>query len=283
MRHGFLLVDKPRGPTSHDVVAAVRRVLSERKIGHLGTLDPAASGLLVLAVGAKALRVVEFFMGLPKEYEAEVTFGAVSTTYDADGTIERIEPKPGWGVPSEEDVRRVIRDRFLGRIAQVPPAYSAVKVGGERAYRKMRQGKSVQLPERSVQITVCDILTYVYPVLKLRVACGAGTYIRSLAHDLGTELRCGGDLSALRRTRVGEWAVAGALAPERVTWTDVTPLKEIMKPFPRLDLNDREALAVKQGRDIDGVLLSEVIGWYEGLPVAILEPVMGGVHARKVL
>ncbi|PIR53491.1 tRNA pseudouridine(55) synthase TruB, partial [Candidatus Peregrinibacteria bacterium CG10_big_fil_rev_8_21_14_0_10_49_10] len=173
MRHGFLLIAKPVGPTSHDIVSQVRRTLGEKKIGHLGTLDPAASGLLVLAVGAKALKVVEFFGDLHKEYCVGVRFGTVSTTYDREGVLEEITPKPGWNIPKLEDVRRMIAERFIGKISQVPPSYSAVQVGGERAYRKMRQGKGVHLPARTVQIDACTITSYTYPDLTLQVACGS--------------------------------------------------------------------------------------------------------------
>src|SRR3989339_527081 len=136
MRHGFLLIHKPVGPTSHDVVQAVRRRLNEGKIGHLGTLDPAAEGLLVLAVGAKALKGIELFSDLPKEYRAHIHFGATSTTYDREGVIERWSPVAGWHAPDEITIRSIIGSRFLGKIQQVPPAHSAVKIGGRRAYRQ---------------------------------------------------------------------------------------------------------------------------------------------------
>ncbi|MDD5623532.1 MAG: tRNA pseudouridine(55) synthase TruB [Candidatus Peribacteraceae bacterium] len=285
MRHGFLLVHKPAGPTSHDIVAEVRRALSERDIGHLGTLDPAAEGLLVLAVGAKALKVVELFTHLPKEYEATVRLGAMSTTYDREGVIEEWSPVPGWQPPSEVDLRGVLEARFVGRIKQVPPLASAVKVGGERAYRKMRQGKTVDLPERSVEVTRCAIARYAYPELVLSVRCGSGTYIRSLAHDLGQVLRCGGYLTALTRTAVGEWKLAQAVAPRVAKWTDVLPLKEVLTAFPRTELTDAQEEDVRHGRDIPLDVSPDTIGWHGGLPVALLIPAKDGsrrAHARKV-
>lgn len=283
MRHGFLLIDKPEGPTSHDTVAQVRRVLGERDIGHLGTLDPAASGLLVLAVGKKALKVIELFTDAPKEYEAEVRLGAVSSTYDREGVIEEVTPKPGWEIPPIEEMQRVIRDRFLGRFLQVPPAHSAVKVGGTRAYRKAQRGQSVDVPARTVLVTACDILSYAYPVVQLRIACGSGTYIRSLAHDLGQALRCGGYLRALRRTSVSEWRVESAVKPEVATWANVIPLKDVTTGFPRRDLTAEEAEEIRHGRDIEGTVTPNTIGWADGLPVALLEPLDGNTHARKVL
>src|SRR3990167_7062146 len=133
MRHGFLLVDKPAGFTSHDAVAIVRRRLSEKGIGHLGTLDPAATGLLVLAVGRKALKVVHLFAELPKEYIASVRFGAVSSTYDREGVITEQAPMPGWTEPDQVTIQNLIADRFMGRVRQAPPAFSAISIGGKRA------------------------------------------------------------------------------------------------------------------------------------------------------
>ncbi len=284
MRHGFLLINKPCGPTSHDIVATIRRVLSEKSIGHLGTLDPAAEGLLVLAVGAKALKVVELFQGLSKEYIASVRLGAVSTTYDREGVIEQLEPKPGWVALEAAALRRLIAEKFTGRIAQVPPAASAVHIGGERAYRKMRQGRAVDLPPRDVMIDECTVLSYEHPDLLLRVRCGSGTYIRSLAHDLGQALHCGGYLSALRRTRVGGWSIEHAIAPGEACWTSVTPLKEVLHSFPRIDLAEKEMEDLRHGKNIGHTISGMTIAWYAELPVAILEATPdGAAHGRKVL
>lgn len=283
MRHGFLLVDKPTGMTSHDAVAIVRRTLGERSVGHLGTLDPAATGLLVMAAGAKALKVVQLFGDLDKEYEAGVHFGVVSTTYDREGTMERILPPMGWSPPTEEDVRRAIRDRFVGRITQIPPAYSAIKIGGERAYRKARQGRDVEMPERTVNIDACDVVAYEYPHLTLRVRCGSGTYIRSLAHDLGQVLRAGGYLESLRRTKVGEWLVENAKAPDEVAWGNVLPLKDILANRPRYTLTGADYEDLRCGRNIEAEVAEDTIGWYDDLPVAILVPAPDGTaHARRV-
>lgn len=286
MRHGFLLIDKPIGFTSHDAVAVVRKTLGEKKVGHLGTLDPAASGLLVLAVGSKALKVVELFTDLHKEYEAGVRFGSVSTTYDAEGTLEEVSRTPGWPEPSTTDIQNAIRDKFIGKIQQVPPAYSAIKVGGERAYRKMRQGKDVQLLARTVEIDYCTISSYEYPDLSLHVECGSGTYIRSLAHDLGEVLRCGGHLSSLRRTKVGGWDVSDAVHPEKVAWAHVQPLKDVLASFDSVEISPEEAINLSHGRSIKREVKPDVIAWCEGLPIAILLPLKDGsreTRARKVL
>lgn len=273
MRHGFLLVDKPVGPTSHDIVYGVRKRLNERDIGHLGTLDPAASGLLVLAVGAKALKVIELFSGLPKEYEADITFGAISTTYDSAGVIDQIEQKPGWSVPDIPILNRTIEDRFIGNIEQVPPAHSAIHVDGKRAYDLARAGNAISMKPRNVTIEQCDVVSYDYPHLKLNIRCSSGTYIRSLAHDLGHLLRCGAYLSGLRRTRVGEWSVEHAVPPEDTKWSDILPLKDIMAGFPRMELNDEEMRDISHGKTMNRVSDRESIAWYDGYPVAILIPV----------
>jgi tRNA pseudouridine55 synthase len=284
MRHGFLLINKPIGPTSHDIVAIVRRVLPEQHIGHLGTLDPAAEGLLVLAVGSKALKVVELFKGLPKAYEAEVRLGAVSTTYDREGMITETPAKPGWEMPEPAAVQRMLNEKFTGKIAQVPPAASAIHIGGERAYRKMRQGRSVDLPPRDVTITECTLVAYTHPDVRLFVRCGSGTYIRSLAHDFGAALRIGGYLSALRRTEVGGWRFEHAVAPERARWTDVLPLKEVLKSFPGVTLTAEEARDLSFGKNIAYQVTPDTIAWCDDLPIAILEPTEDGkAHGRKVL
>lgn len=283
MRHGFLLIDKPTGPTSHDAVQTVRRTLPEKSAGHIGTLDPGASGLLVLAVGAKALKVIEFFNGLTKEYEAEVTFGSISSTYDKDGVIETVEPKAGWTVPDEVQLRRAIEERFIGKISQVPPAHSAIHVDGTRAYELARKGIEVEMKARTVQIDRCDIISYTYPKAVLRVSCGSGTYIRSLAHDLGEMMRCGAYLSALRRTKVGSWDVSNAVAPEDVTWAHVLPLKEVLKDLPKLELDVSEMEDIRHGRTIKRTIEGETFAWFEDLPVAVLIPAGFNARPRKVL
>ncbi|HLD63336.1 MAG TPA: tRNA pseudouridine(55) synthase TruB [Candidatus Peribacteraceae bacterium] len=285
MKHGFLLIDKPTGPTSHDVVDQVRRVLPERSAGHLGTLDPAASGLLVMAVGSKALKVVELFQDLPKAYIADVELGAVSTTYDSEGVIEALTPKPGFTSPEEGAIATIIAAHFVGDIQQVPPNFSAVHVEGRRAHELARQGKEMTLPARHVRVTECKIMEYRYPCLKLSVACGSGTYVRSLAHDLGQKLRCGGYLKHLLRTQVGEWSVDMAVPPEGVTWADVIPLKEVLLRFDRLDLSDEEAEAISHGRGIKHQVKPDVIAWHEEKPIAILIPAKDGsamARPRKV-
>lgn len=289
MRHGFLLIDKPIGPTSHDVVAQVRRALHEPKIGHLGTLDPLASGLLVLAVGAKALKVVEFFGALQKEYVAEIRCGATSTTYDAEGVIEEQPRKAGWEPPVDASrIQTLIDDHFVGCIRQVPPVYSAVHVGGERAYRKAMRGEHVELKAREVTIQHCTVIGYDFPCMSLRVRCDSGTYIRSLAHDLGQKLRCGAYLTSLRRTMVGDWSLEKARSADVASFGDVVPLKEILRCFPGTEVTESQKVDLLCGRSIFGACHDRqpFVAWFCGLPIAFLEPskqAAGMLKPRKVL
>lgn len=289
MRHGILLIDKPEGLTSHDIVARVRRILPESHVGHLGTLDPLATGLLVLFIGKKALKVIELFQGLGKTYEARITFGKVSATYDREGPIEDVPPKKGWSPPTEKQLLELLRTHFTGDHLQTPPSHSAIHIDGERAYEIIRKnpGALFSLPPRHVQIEKMQLLSYAYPVAALRIQCSSGTYIRSLAHELGELLRCGAYLENLRRTKVGQWKLEDAHSLEKFSWAHVIPLKEILASFPRLDLSEEEWQEIEHGRSIPHSLGSDpVIGWYEDLPVSILErdpKTPGKAHPKKVL
>ena len=202
----ILLIDKPAGMTSFGVVARVRRVLSERagkkvKVGHTGTLDPFATGLMILMVGKGTKRAGEF-LKLDKEYEAVIRLGATSSTGDPEGEITKRNVKE----PSEEEVKKVIQD-FTGRITQRVPRYSAVKIGGRRAYKLAREGVEVEMPEREVEIYELEVLEYKWPFLRIRAAVSSGTYIRTLGEDIGEKLGVGGYLTELRRTKVGKYGV----------------------------------------------------------------------------
>jgi tRNA pseudouridine55 synthase len=206
---GFLLVDKAGGWTSHDVVARVRGLLKERKIGHAGTLDPMATGLLLLAVG-KTTRLLRYVQQLPKTYVARMIMGVATDTLDADGAVLAREPMP----VSEEEVRSASR-RFVGTIQQIPPMVSAVRLGGRRLYELARQGREVERAARTVQVFDLDIIEFSpcdYPEVTLRVRCGSGTYIRTLADDIARALGGRAHLSSLRRHRIGSHAVDQAHA-----------------------------------------------------------------------
>ena len=212
---GILLVDKPASWTSHDVVAKVRSLLKKEsgqkiKVGHTGTLDPFATGLLILVIGSYTKRAAEFSK-MDKTYEAELTLGATSTTGDTEGEIT---PKSAQK-PSEQAIREVL-GQFEGQIMQTPHAYSAVKVGGQRAYSLARQGKEVKLEPRQVTVYRLEVLGYRYPKLKIVTEVSSGTYIRSLAEDIGEKLGTGAYLSTLRRTSVGSFQVTAALGPDKI-------------------------------------------------------------------
>lgn len=203
---GFLVIDKPQGWTSHDVVAKMRGILKERKIGHLGTLDPLATGVLVLAVGRDATKQVSHYMGVDKDYEGEFELGKTSDTYDSEGKVV----ETGFDVTqlSEEQVKEALAT-FWGKTLQMPPAFSAKKVGGKKAYQLARAGKTVELQPKEVEMDG-EVLEWKPPFVRFRVKVSSGTYIRSLVHDLGQFLGCGAILTQLRRTRVGEFTLKEA-------------------------------------------------------------------------
>lgn len=208
---GILLVDKPPEWTSHDVVAKVRGILGQPRIGHTGTLDPAATGLLVLCAG-QATRLVEFMTAHDKDYEGEIRLGATTTTDDAEGdvVVERSVP------PLESVDFAGLAKQFTGEIQQVPPSFSAVKVGGQRAYAMARKGQDVQLEPRTVAIYSLELSPLEPDRLAVRISCGSGTYVRSLARDIGAAIGCGAHLASLRRTRVGAFDVGEATTLEEL-------------------------------------------------------------------
>lgn len=205
----FLLVNKPKGMTSHDVVDAVRRARGVRRVGHGGTLDPLATGLLIIGVGG-ATKNLRDVLTLPKTYEATVTLGATSTTDDAEGVVRRTENGGRGKRPSRERVTRILA-RYHGEIMQTPPAYAAIKIGGRRAYERARKGEEVRLAPRRVTIHRLELLGYDYPTLRIRAEVSAGTYIRALARDIGAALGTGGYLTELTRTRIGPYRLENSV------------------------------------------------------------------------
>lgn len=228
MPDGFFLVDKPSGMTSHDVVAAVRRLLKTRdskiitRVGHAGTLDPLATGLLIVGVGAgtKALTRV---LKLPKTYEADVTLGATSSTDDREGTLS---PQVVLRPPSTTDLTNAVQ-KLTGPLQQTPPAYSAIKIRGVPAYRRVRRGESVTLAPREITVSAAELLAYTYPTAQIRWAVSSGTYIRSLARDLGEALGTGAYLSTLRRTTIGPFRVDEATVLSALSPSDLRPLSDL--------------------------------------------------------
>lgn len=209
---GVLLINKPLHRTSHDVVQALRRTLGERRIGHVGTLDPLAEGLLVACVG-RATKIVRFLTGLDKTYEAEITLGRTTTTFDGEG----IDPNAPSSMVEDMTVDRLTEAlrQFEGCITQQVPAYSAVRVNGEPLYKKARRGEEVAPPSREITITEIRLLGFDNPRVRISVTCTSGTYIRTLADDIGRVLGCGAYLSHLRRTRVGHFDLAAAMTLEQ--------------------------------------------------------------------
>lgn len=200
-------INKPSGMTSHDVVAIVRRKTGIKRVGHGGTLDPFATGVLVIAVEREYTRQLSQYVKGDKEYEAEVTLGANSTTDDVDGEIEEKQVKKK---PDINEIETALRP-FIGTIMQTPPIYSAIKIQGKPAHRRVRKGETVVMESRQVEIKSIEIISYEYPILKLRIATGPGVYIRAIARDLGEKLHTGGYLSALKRTRVATFDINSAL------------------------------------------------------------------------
>ncbi|MBT4758229.1 MAG: tRNA pseudouridine(55) synthase TruB [Opitutae bacterium] len=208
---GVLLVDKPQGMTSHDIVARMRRVFRIKKIGHAGTLDPMATGLLLILVG-KATKVSQFLMSMDKEYTGTVKLGEATDSQDADGEIVETKPVP---VLTQADVEKVMAT-FMGDQYQTPPMFSAKKVNGQKLYKLARQGKTIEREARVIHVSRYDILNFNLPEVSVIVGSSKGTYIRTLAHDLGERLGCGGHLSALRRTQVGKFRIEDANTLEEI-------------------------------------------------------------------
>ncbi len=215
MFDGILLVDKPKGWTSHDVVAKVRNILKKEagkkvKVGHTGTLDPMATGLLVLVIGNYTKRAAEFSK-LDKIYETTVKLGETSSTGDAEGEITPVSDT----MPQEKTVLETL-EGFRGEIEQIPPAYSAIKIGGKKAYDLAPKGKEVKLEPREIKIYGITDIKYEYPLISFTAKVSSGTYIRSLAQDIGDKLGTGAHLTALRRTEIDKFSVAGSISPTDV-------------------------------------------------------------------
>ncbi len=208
----MLLVDKPKGMTSHDVVDVVRKATGEKRVGHAGTLDPNATGLLIVGVGREETRKLEdLTKNTKKTYIADIFLGEEKDTDDSEGkTVSESKVKP-----SLEKVESAVNG-FVGEQEQTPPAYSAIKLGGKKAYELARKGEIVKIKPRGITIYRADILEYEYPILKVEFEVSAGTYIRSIAHDIGRKLKTFGFLKELRRTRIGEFSVEAAKSLEEI-------------------------------------------------------------------
>lgn len=286
MNSGILLVDKPQGITSHDVVARTRRLAGTRRVGHAGTLDPMATGLLVLGVNG-ATRLLHYLVGLDKEYLATIRLGVGSSTDDAEGELldaasaDRVEAIDAAAVAAGIA-------KLTGVIEQVPSAVSAIKVDGKRAYQRVRDGEQVELKARTVTISAFEVLgsrrVDGFLDLDVRVECSSGTYIRALARDLGADLGVGGHLTALRRTRIGRFSVAGAsvlddldVGAALIGAADAAELA-----LPVMHVTAQQAVDLGHGKRIDA---GDAPATERGAPIAAVAdaPDAGGAGARRLV
>lgn len=287
--HGLLVLDKPSGLTSRQAVDRVQRWFPRgTRLGHTGTLDPLATGVLVLCVG-NATRLTEYVQQMTKTYHAGVRLGARSDTDDADGRLEPVaDPRP----PDVGTLSRCLQ-QFVGVIDQVPPAYSAVRIAGQRAHQLARRGQDLALQARSVRIYSIELVAYQYPDLRLIVRCGKGTYIRSLARDLGDRLGCGAYLTALRRTQVGSFTVAAAVpldADAAAARAALLPVAAAVADLPGLTLAAADVRRLRQGQVVlqtsfagpaGEVAVFDETGGLVG--IAVWEPGRRQLRAAKIL
>ncbi len=287
--NGFLIVNKPAGMTSHDAVNAVRRMSGTRRVGHAGTLDPMATGVLVLALGA-ATRLVQFIDGSDKTYRATLRLGETTTTYDADGDL--VERRPVTVSPAEIEAALA---GFRGPIAQIPPMYSAVKVKGHKLYKLARQGKEIERAARPITIYRLDVLAWALPDVTIEVVCSAGTYIRSLAHDVGQVLGCGAHLTALIRTAAGDFRLEDAYTLEALDElaqagrlaAALLPPEAVLTALPVIALTPEQEQAVRFGQTVmlDGAPAGTLAQARDaaGRLVAVMFPLEPGVWRPKIV
>ncbi|MFL5560948.1 MAG: tRNA pseudouridine(55) synthase TruB [Gemmatimonadaceae bacterium] len=242
-RDGLLLVDKPAGMTSHDVVDRARRALGTRRIGHAGTLDPFATGLLVLLVG-RATRLLPYVDGEPKVYDATIRFGAETTTDDVTGDITATAP------PSTHEAVERALGTLTGEIDQVPPAFSAKQIGGQRAYVAARRGAALELPPSRVRVDSWQLAGWDGADLRARITCGGGTYIRALARDLGRATGSAAHLAALRRIAGGRFTVGDAVSAKAIDETALRPAVDALPDVPRIRMDGDARARVARGMTI---------------------------------
>ena len=274
---GILVVDKPAGITSHDVVDRLRRLTGIDKVGHLGTLDPIATGVLPVALG-RATRLAQFFLHRDKTYEGVIRFGFATDTYDREGT-RTTDEKP-FGGNLEEAIRSL-----TGSLDQIPPPYSAKKIGGVASDKLARRNQAVGMAPSKVEVERFEVVALNPPLMTFRVVCSPGTYIRSLAHDLGQLLGCGAHLTALRRTRSGDFRIQDAVGLDKLSAKNIIPLDRLLPGMPRIEVSGLEETKVVHGNEIRGVADGQFARIFnkkgEFLAVAFVEN--GWVRPRLVL
>lgn len=245
---GVLVIDKPPGMTSHDVVDRVRKTFGTRKVGHGGTLDPDATGVLIVGIG-RATRFLTYSQGAPKRYSAVARFGVATSTQDASGEVIRESDAN----VSEDQVRDALGS-FKGTTEQIPPMVSAVKVGGEALYKKARRGEDIERPARAVTIYALELREFVpgeRPEATIDVTCSGGTFVRTLVHDLGERLGCGAHLKTLRRTEAGGFSTEDAIRLEDVTQDSLRPLADAVRQLAIRAPGDEDAESIAHGRALE--------------------------------
>ena len=282
--NGLINLNKPVGPSSFQMIAQLRRLTGERKLGHAGTLDPLASGVLPICVG-KAVRLSEYLQTDHKVYEAEVTFGVRTTTDDAEGQVIARQPV----TLTREEVESVLRE-FVGEQEQVPPQFAAIKIGGRPLYKSARRGQTIDVPPRHINIERLTLLSWDSPRAQVEVACSKGTYIRALARDLGQRTGCGAYLSALTRTQCGAFSLRDAVSIETLAgdWrTHLLPMDFGLQHWAAVRLDDAQIKRILNGLSVESdEQFATPVRAYDGLGqfVAVLKfnPAHGTLRHEKV-
>jgi len=249
--HGILNINKPAGKTSRDVVNIIQRLVRPAKTGHAGTLDPLATGVLVCPVG-HGTKLIEYVQRMPKTYEACFLLGRQSDTEDIEGNVQLLDDSPQ---PSSDQIEAILPN-YMGTIDQVPPAFSALKVAGKRAYDLARQGKQVELASREIEVYAIEITAYTYPELRVRIECGSGTYVRSLGRDIARDLGTEAVMSELVRTAIGPFQIADAIEPDdqlsRGTLNAaLQPTSLAVAQLPQVTIDPEQIVRLSQGKLID--------------------------------
>ncbi len=282
MRDGLLLVDKPAGPTSHDIVAVVRRTLQMKRVGHAGTLDPFATGLMVVLVG-RATRLCQYMVGLAKRYSGNIRLGQTTDTDDSTGSITGQDDS--WRTVDESVLNDSVA-KLVGRYLQRPPAYSARRVDGQRAYRLARRGDPVKLESREVEVTRFEVTARQGSDISFRCEVSGGTYIRALARDLGVALGCGAHLSSLRRESVGRFSIDDAVSlAELASGSPICPPIRAVEHLPQLEIDLPTMEKIRHGRPIPDSVEGEgqLALVYQDVLVAVAERRGGIIKPRVVL
>ena len=269
---GIILINKPQGMTSHDVVNRVRRIMHTKKVGHCGTLDPMATGVLVVGIN-KATKAMQFLMSEEKEYRATLKLGSATDTYDSEG--KALETKPFTGYDHLDEVL----SSFKGDSMQKPPMYSAIKINGKKLYEYAREGIEVEVPERPITIYKLDLVNAHDDEITIDVKCSKGTYIRTLCHDIGEKLQVGGCMEELERTKVGRFLKEDAVTLDEVRQKMeqgegaelFTPLDQIFAELPAVTVTDAKAWMSYNGNDLPERFLLEKEAWTDGQEVRVYD------------